>query len=342
MGALDLLKRYAEPALTLGSGALAEPIAGWAGILSGGDPDAIAKARAALTYQPRSQEGQAGLAALANALRAAKTNVVDNTPIGSAVNAFGNAADYVGDRNALAGALMRTAPAAALTFLGPGGALSRNAVASAVRGGESAGRGIIANASAVPSMRGPMAMQRGSLGSNVDAMINQSIPSETIMPKINSFDLYHGSHGVVDQIKDTGTFRGVFASPSKDSALSHGDNLHKISMNEDDVLTQNHLDYHADNGEVVSALKRVAGDAFDEYPDDIYDIVVGNKSLWNADLPDDVMKKVFGSSDIGEADWEAQAMRGQLAKKLGFKAVEMPDEHGTSYLVLPGVPINKK
>lgn len=47
-----------EPLLHLATGAIAAPIAGWAGILSGGNGDVVNKVQNALTYQPRTQIGQ--------------------------------------------------------------------------------------------------------------------------------------------------------------------------------------------------------------------------------------------------------------------------------------------
>jgi hypothetical protein len=37
--------------------------------------------------------------------------------------------------------------------------------------------------------------------------------------------------------------------------------------------------------------------------------------------------------DCADASWECQRLRGVVAKKLGFKAAEMIDEHGTVYLI---------
>ena len=47
---------------------------------------------------------------------------------------------------------------------------------------------------------------------------------------------------------------------------------------------------------------------------------------------DDLMR-IFRADSLGEASWEAQRLRGQLAKELGYRAIAMSDEHGTSYLV---------
>lgn len=56
------LQGVGESALTMGSAAIAEPVAGWAGILSmlpgGRTPaEAVEQTREALTYQPRTQAG---------------------------------------------------------------------------------------------------------------------------------------------------------------------------------------------------------------------------------------------------------------------------------------------
>lgn len=45
------------------------------------------------------------------------------------------------------------------------------------------------------------------------------------------------------------------------------------------------------------------------------------------------------ADDFGDAGWEAQRLRGQIAKRLGYDAIEMSDEHGTSYLITSGVPL---
>ena len=73
-----------EPALTIGSGAIAEPIAGLAGIAQSINPlaeegagaRAVEATREALTFQPRTQAGQQGLQSVGEALR----------PVGEAIS----------------------------------------------------------------------------------------------------------------------------------------------------------------------------------------------------------------------------------------------------------------
>src|SRR3954469_3454846 len=164
MGALDELSRYFQPAASLASSAIAEPIAGWAGILSGLDADTVHKVRSALTYQPKSPQGQQGMDALAQFMASAKQKMVDeNPPVNAAVNAYKNASDYVGDRSPLAGALMASAPAAAMALLGPGSAPMRSAFGSAGRGVANGLDTALANAGAAPVMRGPLSAQQGAI-----------------------------------------------------------------------------------------------------------------------------------------------------------------------------------
>lgn len=75
-GILDPLLALAEPALTIASGIVAEPIAGIAGIgalLPGGrtPAEAIEATRGALTFEPRTEAGQAGLQRIGEGAQAA-------------------------------------------------------------------------------------------------------------------------------------------------------------------------------------------------------------------------------------------------------------------------------
>lgn len=44
---------------------------------------------------------------------------------------------------------------------------------------------------------------------------------------------------------------------------------------------------------------------------------------------------------LEKAGWLAQKYRGRVAQALGFSAIEMSDEHGVSYLVVPGVKVKR-
>lgn len=44
--------------------------------------------------------------------------------------------------------------------------------------------------------------------------------------------------------------------------------------------------------------------------------------------------------NLDDSSLIAQKNRGQVAKALGYQAIEMSDEHGTSYLMTPGVQLH--
>lgn len=116
----DVVASVAEPVATVASAIVAEPIAGLAGIgsmITGADPAEATKAieatREALTFQPRTEAGQAGLQAVGEVV----------APIGEAFEAVSDTAgDFVFDLTgspALAAAAATT-PAAILEGLGLG------------------------------------------------------------------------------------------------------------------------------------------------------------------------------------------------------------------------------
>lgn len=153
-----------EAGASLLSGAVAEPVAGWAGILSGGNADKVASTREALTYQPRTEAGKESMAGIADIMGAIKDAAM-RSPVGTAVNGFNAMADRAGAVSPALGAAVKTVPAAAAMLLGPGGTATRQAVANVAKGtGQGVARGVAAaaeNAAAVPAVRGPLANQDG-------------------------------------------------------------------------------------------------------------------------------------------------------------------------------------
>jgi hypothetical protein len=142
----DLLLRYAEPTAMMASGAAAEPLAGLYGLFGGG-ADGVGRAREAMTYEPRSSAGKEGLKDLGSFMSGLKTTMVDNNPpVRMALDGYNSAADYLGDKSPALGAAFRTLPTAAGIFLGPGGAMGRDALGSVAAG---AGKGLKKGAEAM-------------------------------------------------------------------------------------------------------------------------------------------------------------------------------------------------
>jgi hypothetical protein len=163
-------------------------------------------------------------------------------------------------------------------------------------------------------------------------------PEKTPDARDGHVRLFSGSHEEVKEIHGRGVFGGVFASPDKESADSHGIGpnrvTHFIDVPEDSILTQHDLEYELDYDKVSSALRSAAHWAGEDDFDRLWELVIEDKQA------DDGDEELLRVDSLGEASWEAQRLRGLVAKELGYKAVEMDDEHGTSYLVLPGSKIS--
>ena len=78
-------------------------------------------------------------------------------------------------------------------------------------------------------------------------------------------------------------------------------------------------------------------ECFEEHEAMLRTIVLDDGGVWG--FAAEAVLAAFAEEDMADADWLAQKIRGQVAASLGFRAVEMSDEHGTSYLVLPNTPI---
>ena len=154
--------------------------------------------------------------------------------------------------------------------------------------------------------------------------------------------LYHGGRGGdnLTVLDNEGVYDGVFASSDMDAASSHGDNVYYTDIDEADVLTQRDLSYNIDSDKAEQALRR-AYPAYDSLTEAEKEIVWDSVIEDNANDHWDELTQILGYEDAGEASWEAQRIRGHVAHELGFKAVEMNDEHGTSYLVLPGNTLSR-
>lgn len=147
-------------------------------------------------------------------------------------------------------------------------------------------------------------------------------------------ELFHGSTERISDVRDDGVFGGVFCGTSESVALSHGPYLHRVELPGPSIASSFDLG-QADYAAILAALiaHSGAGASDDTTLDALYDCVTDDKepgqSLWAA----------LGAEDQATASWKTQRLRGKVAGALGYSAVEMSDEHGTSYLVLPGAKI---
>ena len=132
----------------------------------------------------------------------------------------------------------------------------------------------------------------------------------------------------VEDREDNGyyLFSGLFCLNMEDAG--RGDYLYKIEIPENEILDSF---LNIDDELVINAVEHVSGINRD---DDEFDTMYNALVFEDYDL--DIAVKLTEIDDPSYAGWEMQNMRGRLAQSLGYRAVSMKDEYGTSYLVLPG------
>lgn len=140
----------------------------------------------------------------------------------------------------------------------------------------------------------------------------------------NPGELFHGSSEVLTEILadwPAGAvgidFGGIFAGCSKQVARAHGDIIHLVVSPK--PLTDYELNYEIENA-WATALQ----------------IAHGDEAIAEAIMTPECETPAGVEDDDGTFGWTLQAMRGQLAAQLGYTSVEMRDEHGTTWLCLPG------
>ncbi|MCW7549873.1 hypothetical protein OO184_18515 [Photorhabdus sp. APURE] len=130
-------------------------------------------------------------------------------------------------------------------------------------------------------------------------------------------------------------FDGIFGSPSYDAAGSHGCNgyVHSYEIADDKIAESRDLNEHYE--EVCAFLKE------ELEVDDVEEIA--DRVVWDNDSDVEDFSNIMSPRFDTEGDdslvfaalcWELQRLRGRVAAHLGFDAVEMNDEHGTSYLIV--------
>lgn len=191
-------------------------------------------------------------------------------------------------------------------------------------------------------------LQSAGLQSPIEATIsfssNQNIPNESDLVKLKEqnqeyyqtinkdADIFF--HGAVDPVEGDvikeGYFHGMFYSSSRNSALGHGDRIYISEVNEDDIISAKSLAY--EDGVYEIFQKKYGDDA-----ELIYDLTTESRNIWN--LNEEEKQKVYellGCTDEADADFMIQKEAAFVADELGYKAVAVEDEHGTSYIILPG------
>lgn len=156
---------------------------------------------------------------------------------------------------------------------------------------------------------------------------------------------YHGSNAepadtlTARRAEDVyGVFDGLFLSLDRDVAESHGTYIYAVDLDDDEVLFDGEGDHEENYFEIVEMLKNECW-RWDELDEDqqerLFDAVAYDEQ------EDDELMEILQTEDLGATGWELQRLRGHLAEVYDCKAVEMEDEHGSSFLTVPGITLTR-
>lgn len=196
------------------------------------------------------------------------------------------------------------------------------------------------------------------------------------IPDENSVTLYHGSQDPsltkVNESSGHGFFDSIFGAKNYDDAMDHGKHVYEIQLKKDQILEdipetpevlsiikdqtklknrENDPDYDRDLNLLWSivGLEKSSGNIsqwvdFNDYKKapkdaDNFELLYHNNKI-TKQIEENICN-LLGEKDPMMAWHEAQRIRGVIAKKLGYKAVSTQDEHGVSYMILPGNKIKK-
>ncbi|BAG80428.1 hypothetical protein WDK46_24540 [Escherichia coli] len=148
--------------------------------------------------------------------------------------------------------------------------------------------------------------------------------------------LFHGTYEKTAPIIKLGEFAmsgnnvfdGLFACLDRDIAASHGNSIFIYHVDDDKIAESR--DLNARFQEVYAFLRNELDTA------DVEEIA--DRVIWDNDSDienfADILSPRLDSDISGAYSWELQRLRGRVAAYLGFDAIEMNDEHGTSYLIV--------
>jgi hypothetical protein len=146
--------------------------------------------------------------------------------------------------------------------------------------------------------------------------------------------LFHGSYSDTAPVIKVGAFAmsgenvfdGLFASADVEIAESHGSNVHSYDVSS-----------IADSSDLNANFETVLQFLSNEIEADAEQIEALAIAICDDECDDqfcDILSPRSSAGGYAAASWEMQRLRGQAAKILGFQAVKMNDEHGTSYLIV--------
>ena len=349
-----------ENVASLGSAAIAEPVAGFAAMY---DPANGAQAiREGMTYTPRTQAGQMYQQG------AARTLGTIAQPAMPIIDTWQRGVDIAGGYSPMAGAMLRTVPTAIGVAMGAKPALQAGRQFSNSLGAMQ-GR-MIANANAPRTLNTGYMGQRGAIGTqrpltefeqaHLTAQRNAALPVEkgglglapdnTAMDRARAmgFDVdttyTHRSRNTPEyfqEINPKKDFGGIFSLANDDAGARYGKYKHEFLLKGD--VANNIADEYSDVLLKKNFKEIVGHKSSTKISSNDMDIIrdaLDNQNVF-VDNPDRLYELLNGFDDV-ESFKAMQKTIGELSRKKGYGAVKMEDEFGDSTMLLHGNKVRYK
>lgn len=138
--------------------------------------------------------------------------------------------------------------------------------------------------------------------------------------------LLHTSPSEITEINSFGRFGEFLFFADEAYVMTAGDHMtYSIEVDEADIIEAGQLFYH-DDAEKLSGLVAELAEKLNIEEDDAEALIDESKSIWDMDLD-------IEPEDMADASWDVQLFTARAAQTLGFRAVEVEDEQGISYMV---------
>ena len=349
-----------ENVASLGSAAIAEPVAGFAAMY---DPANGAQAiREGMTYTPRTQAGQMYQQG------AARTLGTIAKPAMPVIDTWQRGVDIAGGYSPVAGAMLRTVPAAIGVAMGAKPALQAGRQLSNSLGAMQAR--MVANVNAPRTLNAGYMGQRGAIGTQrpltefeqahllaqqrAALPVNQrglDLPADnTAMDRARAMGwdvdttYTHRSRNTSDYLQEINPkkdFGGIFSLADDDAGPRYGQHKHEFLLKGD--VANNIADEYSD-ALLKKNFKEIVGhkssSKISSNDMDAIRYALDNQSVY-VDNPDRLYELLNAFDDV-ESFKAMQKTLGELSRKKGYGAVKMEDEFGDSVMLLHGNKVRYK
>ena len=184
-------------------------------------------------------------------------------------------------------------------------------------------------------------MISGKVAKTTAAPAQKIVPSATNAENPESVRLFHAGTdptegGYWDKVPEGSLFDGFFALSNGYGNYGTGAKYY-TDINKQKLLSNYDLTYEIPYKKTERILEKITGIKSNNKDFDLVFKAVVEDEYGKIDA--DNLMRIFSKDNVADASWEAQRLRGNLAKKLGYDAVEMSDENGISYLIVNGTKL---